>query len=99
MLFRYYNPHIPNIDAISGALFTLRIQYDYTQTQCDDGASHGIDIWLMEITTFSGVRGVLPPQSTSLSLSIGDRLRQRILKSLFRLKYLANAVLNSRFIR
>ena len=30
-----YNPHIPNIDAISGALFTLRIQYEYTQTQYD----------------------------------------------------------------
>ena len=27
-----YNPHIPNIDAISGALFTLRIQYEYTYT-------------------------------------------------------------------
>ena len=26
--------HIPNIDAIPGALFTLRIQYEYT----DDGA-------------------------------------------------------------
>ena len=23
------NPHIPNIDAISGALFILRIQYEY----------------------------------------------------------------------
>ena len=29
-----YNPHIPNIDAISGALFTLRIHYEHTQTQC-----------------------------------------------------------------
>ena len=31
-------PHIPNIDAISGALFTLRIQYpyEYTQTQCGE---------------------------------------------------------------
>ena len=43
------NLHIPNIDAISGALFTLRIQYEYTQTQCDDGARDGIDIWLMGI--------------------------------------------------
>ena len=33
-----YNPHITNIDAISGALFTLRIQYEYTPTQCDEGA-------------------------------------------------------------
>ena len=23
---------------ISGALYTLRIQYEYTQTQCEDGA-------------------------------------------------------------
>ena len=26
-----YNPHILNIDAISGALFTLKIQYKYTR--------------------------------------------------------------------
>ena len=43
------NPHIPNIDAISGALFTLRIQYEFTQTQCDDGARDGIDIGYMGI--------------------------------------------------
>ena len=40
------NPHISNIDAISGALFTLRIQYEYTQTQCDEGTRDGIDIWI-----------------------------------------------------
>ena len=34
-----YNPHIPNTDAISGALFTLIIQ-----TQYDEGAKDGIDI-------------------------------------------------------
>ena len=45
----YYNPHIPNTDAISGALFTLRIQYEYTQTRCDEGARDGIDIWYMGI--------------------------------------------------
>ena len=28
---------LKNLD-ISGALYTLRIQYSYTQTQCDDGA-------------------------------------------------------------
>ena len=38
------NLHIPNIDAISGALFTLRIQYECIQTQCDEGASDDIDI-------------------------------------------------------
>ena len=45
----FYNPHIPNIDAISGALFILRIQYEYTQTQCDEGAKDGIDILYMGI--------------------------------------------------
>ena len=49
-MFENYNPHIPNIDAISGALFTLRIQYEYTQTRCDEGARDGIDIWYMGIT-------------------------------------------------
>ena len=45
----YYMGHIPNIDAISGDLFTLRIQYEYTQTQCDEGARDGINIWYMGI--------------------------------------------------
>ena len=36
---------IPNIDAISGAIFPLRIQYEYSQTQCDGGARDVIDIW------------------------------------------------------
>ena len=44
-----YNPHIPNIDVISSALFTLRIQYEYTQTQFDEGARDCIDIWYMGI--------------------------------------------------
>ena len=48
--------HIPNIDAFSGALFTLRIQYEYAQTQCDEGARDGIDIWYMKITSkLSGI--------------------------------------------
>ena len=34
--------HIPNIDAISGALFTLRIHYEYIQAQCDEGARDGL---------------------------------------------------------
>ena len=45
-----YSPHIPNIASISGALCTLRIQYEYTQTRCDEGARDGIDIWYMGIT-------------------------------------------------
>ena len=40
-------PHISNIVAISGALFTLRIQYEYTQTQYDEGARDGTNIWYM----------------------------------------------------
>ena len=44
-----YKPHMSNIDAISGALFTLRIQYEYTQSQCDKGARDGIDIQYMGI--------------------------------------------------
>ena len=43
------NLHIPNIDAISGALLTLRNQFEYTQTQCNEGARDGIDIWYMGI--------------------------------------------------
>ena len=38
---------VPNISDLSGALFTLRIQYEHTQTQSDDGARDGIDIWYM----------------------------------------------------
>ena len=44
------NSNIPNIDAISGALFILRIQYEYAQTQCDEGARDDIDIWYMGIS-------------------------------------------------
>ena len=44
------NPHIANIDAISGTLFALRFQYEYAQTECDEGARDVIDIWYMGIT-------------------------------------------------
>ena len=37
------------IAAISGALFPLRIQYEFTQTQRNEGARDGIDIWYMGI--------------------------------------------------
>ena len=47
---KVFNPHIQNIKAISGALFTMRIQYEYAQTQCDEGARDGVDIWYMGIT-------------------------------------------------
>ena len=32
----YHGSQLKNPD-ISGALYTLRIQYSYTQTQCEDG--------------------------------------------------------------
>ena len=35
---------------ITCALSTLRIQYEYAQTQCDEGARDGVDIWYMGIT-------------------------------------------------
>ena len=47
---------MPNIDAVSGALFTLRIQYDHTQSQCDEGARDGIDIWYMGIIRNKSVK-------------------------------------------
>ena len=47
------NPHIPNIDAISGALFTLRNQDESTQTRCDECARDDIDIWYLGITSCS----------------------------------------------
>ena len=40
---------MPNIDGISGAFFTLRIRLEYIQTQFDEGARDGIDIWFMLI--------------------------------------------------
>ena len=46
------NPHIPNIHAISGVLFTLRIQFEYTQTQCDEGARDSIDILIWGLLFF-----------------------------------------------
>ena len=43
------NHFIPNIVDLSDVLFKLRIQFEYTQTQCDEGAIDGIDIWYMGI--------------------------------------------------
>ena len=43
-----------NIAVISGALFTLQIQYEYTQ--CDEGARDVNNIWVTAVTftrTFS----------------------------------------------
>ena len=47
---RDYNHQIPNIDTVNSDTHTLRIQYGYTQTQYDEGARDGIDIWYMGIT-------------------------------------------------
>ena len=43
------NPHIPNIDAISGALITLSLSLLILNSQCEEGARDGIDIWCMGI--------------------------------------------------
>ena len=45
-----YNPHIPNIDAISGALITLSLSILILDSQCEEGAIDGIYIWYMEIS-------------------------------------------------
>ena len=44
-----YNSHIPNIDAISGALITLSLSILILNSQCEEGARDGIDIWHMGI--------------------------------------------------
>ena len=49
-LFEQYNPHIENIDAISGALISLSLSILILNSQCKEGARDGIDIWYMVIT-------------------------------------------------
>ena len=44
-----YNPHIPNIDVISSALITLSFGKLILNSQCEEGARDGIDIWYMRI--------------------------------------------------
>ena len=60
-----YKTHIPNIDAISGALFTLRIQHEYTQTQCHEGARDIINIRYMGITISITIRSNITAPSLS----------------------------------
>ena len=40
-----YNPYIPNIGAISGALITLGLSIPILNFQCEDCARDRIDIW------------------------------------------------------
>ena len=42
-------PYIPNIDVISGALITLSLTILMLNSQCEEGARDGIDIWYMGI--------------------------------------------------
>ena len=44
-----YNPHKQNIDAISGALITLSLSVPILNSQCEEGARDGIDIWYVGI--------------------------------------------------
>ena len=48
-----YKPHIPNIDAIPGALITLSLSILILNSQCEEGARDGIDIWYMWIITIN----------------------------------------------
>ena len=41
--------HMPNIDAISGALITLSLNILILDSQCEEGARDDIDIWYMGI--------------------------------------------------
>ena len=43
------NPHEPNLVAISGALITLSLSILILNSQCEEGARDGIDIWYMGI--------------------------------------------------
>ena len=47
-----YNPHTPDIDAISDALITLSLSILILNSQCEEGARDGIDIWYI---------GIIPP--------------------------------------
>ena len=45
-----YNSLDSNIVDISGALFILRILFEYTQTRCGQGARHNSNIWVPVVT-------------------------------------------------
>ena len=40
-----------NIVDNSGAFFKLKIQYEYTQTQCEEGARDDNNIWVPVVTS------------------------------------------------
>ena len=44
-----YNPHIPNIEAISGALNILSLSILIPNSQYEEGDRDGIDIWYITI--------------------------------------------------
>ena len=46
----YFNGSPLKNPDISGALYTLRIQYSYTQTQCEDGARDARVLQLTPVT-------------------------------------------------
>ena len=57
--FRNFTPnyindkaHIPSIHAVNSDTHTLRIQYEYTQTQCVGVANEGIDIRYMGVRNY-----------------------------------------------
>ena len=46
------NNTLPNIGAISGAIITLSLSSLILNSQCEEGARDGIDIWYIEIIIF-----------------------------------------------
>ena len=51
MHFRDSNHCNPNIVDISGAIFTFKIHFEYTQTQCEEGA-RGVNNVLVTVVIF-----------------------------------------------
>ena len=82
--------HMPNIDAISSALFTLWTQYEYSQTLCDEGARDGID-------TVFGISGLLhisresPWQYQDQDKAIAVYLINRFFREIILVALLSNA--------
>ena len=75
------NPHIPNIDAISGALSTLSLSILILNSQCEEGARDGIDIWYVGIIKSKG----LLTQTCERSICFSANLVKLVVKSSTRL--------------
>ena len=56
-----------NIADISGALFILRHQYEYSRTRCEVGARDVNNIWVAEVISFQTQAFVRDMQERSLA--------------------------------